>query len=324
VRYTLFFILFSFLCISAQSAWAIAGETMENDSNSIDLPTFIPPPGGFSSGGSSSGGGGGSSVAPSAGGGGILPPTGGNGSPIGSLISGAGDVSVTLGSTGASSGDDSDTASSVVDVLTNSGAFGTSGNQSNDGFAYGDDDGYFFSADGIRNTLREQGISELIVRGWDPITKKFITIGANATTSPRTGGSIAQNKTDFGILAASVSLDDTRLGDVEVNGARMTVHYRTSGRILALIPITFTVRVDTNTALVSKAERVQLTYPWYKWLMWLTIPPIELRDAIDAAITESQKVAVDQKDAEARAFLAVISTLKAKHAEYEVGIRIIL
>jgi len=298
---------------------------MENDSNSIDLPTFIPPPGGSSSGGGGSSSSGGAAGSSGAGGGTVVAPSvGGNGSPLGSLISGAGDVSVTLGGNGATSGDDSETAHAVVDVLVDSGVFGSSGSQSDDGFAYGDDEGYFFSADGIRSALREKGVSELIVRGWDPITKKFITIGANATATPRTGGSVAQNKTDFGILAASVSLDDTRLGDVELNGTRMTMHYRTSGRILAVIPITFAVRVDTNSALVSKTERVQLTYPWYRWLMWLTIPPIELRDAIDAAMTDAQKVAVDQKDAEARIFLATVSTLKEKHAEYEVGIRIIL
>lgn len=299
----------------AQSAWAIATETMENDSNSIDLPGYIPPPPGGGGGGTGYSEGDGTDVY------GVPTTTPADAS---NIPSPTGDASLTLGTNGVSSGSDADAAKTLADALTNAGAFTSTSNQSSN---YADDgsSGYFFSGSAIRSVLGSNGITQLIIRGWDPVTKKYVTVGTEvATSTPLKGQSLAQNRTDMAALAATVSMNDTRVGDVSINGTRMSLSYKTSGRILALIPITFTIRVDVNAALVNKLERVTIHYPWYRFLLWLTIPEVDLRDAIDQAVLDSQKEAVDVHDAEARLFLGVTNALRAKHAEYEGGIRIIL
>ena len=129
------------------------------------------------------------------------------------------------------------------------------------------------------------------------------------------------------ILAASAALDDGHLGAVTMDGTDITIQYKSSGRLLYVVPITFPIGISVHAAASTTAERVLLTYPWYKWFVWLTVPEDELIIAIDTAIATAQSqitATTSLKDTQGRLFIGISNALKHAHEEYEQGIRIVL
>ncbi len=297
--------------------------TMQNNSDSINLDPLTQQSSGGSEGGGSessdSGNTNTSNPTPPA----TPPPT--------PEPTGAGEVVVTVGGgpggeDGSVSGSGSEDANAnggdIVESLQESGAISNpstslgvpnSGGQSSEGV--------FISGGRTREVLSSAGISKITIRGWDPLTKRFITVEDGKV--PPGGSPLARTNAEVGLVAASAAMDDFHLGQILIDGHTVDLEYRTSGRILLFIPKTFTMYVHVDASAATPETRVSLKYPWYRWFMWLTVPQKEIRRVLEEAIINVGSSESDQ-DQGARLFVAVSSALKALHTEYERGIKLIL
>ncbi len=299
--------------IPSLPALAVApGATHENDSNAIDLPAFVPPDDPDSP--------------PASSGGSLLDvqPLGGSSGASqtddGSSDSGSGTsnteavLTLSLGAPSSSSGVEADGSGSEAGFLTSlleeSGAISiSSGGSSGSG-------GVSIFGDAVRGFFAGEGIEEIRFQTWDPVSETFVP-----GVEPTQVTSLSERETS--LIAAAAVLEDSRIESVDISGPRITMQYRTSGRIAALIPISFILGIVVDGA-APEGLRTDFSYPWYRWFMWLTVPRAELRGSIELAIQNALTVSVDAKDAEARVFTATVRALKEVHRRYEGGIRIVL
>ncbi len=211
-------------------------------------------------------------------------------------------------------------AGTVTETLAESGAVtvGAPAPGSSVGSGSQSSAGVFISGARAREVLNAKGVSKITIRGWDPVTKRFITVEDGKMP---TGGELARSREEVGIVAASASLDDGRLGTMLIDTNQVSIDYTTSGRILYVIPKTFVLHVVVS-APPGSTPTITITYPWYKWFTWLTVPEAELRASLSESVNSVS--GEEGSDRDSRLFVAVAGSLKALHTQYERGIRLIL
>lgn len=113
------------------------------------------------------------------------------------------------------------------------------------------------------------------------------TTSASTTSSTKTAVAVdmapekVETDSDLEAYVATALRSDESLDDVSFSEDSVTVTYKERGRLLALVPMTFTVR-----ALAHADGTVELNYPWYSFLTLDDQDEIEtdLRIAVDNAI----------------------------------------
>ncbi len=320
---------------------ALAGATHENDSNSIDLPSSLYVPSApnqnqqnsdiststlqnlfGTSSGATTGTGDGSSSGSGQGVTQNVPPA------VQSELQNAaaqtgGIISTNVGGNGSTLNQNESISTPLVTALTSSGAVSierVSGSGSAT-LGYGDYVTHI-TADGVRNVLGAFGISSIDVETWIDAEQTHRSVTAHATLPPNQP--ISYSPQDLAVIASSLSLGDAHFVDADVSGTHLTLHYKTSGRVLGFIPIILPITIEVQASAIAAAERVILTYPWYRTFTWLTVPESSVRTAIDKKLLEAIQSSVGGADREARLFVAVMSALSDLHAEYEKGIKLVL
>lgn len=167
----------------------------------------------------------------------------------------------------------------------------------------------------LRQALAEKGILTLDVKGWDFDDTYFVDDSEY----------YAEYADDFSfsdvaVIAAAVVFRDQNIEEVSLNGTRLTITYRTKGWLLGFIPIHFTVRLAINAAGATDQERVTVAYPWYRFLTWVQVSPQALAANLNASIVGIQAAGLDTAEAQARLFTYVGATLREQSATDVTGL----
>ena len=296
------------------------GATMQNDSESIDLPTDA----GVQVGGGGDGGGGGDSGSGTfstgsgddGGGGeggasGTQESAGGAQGSNGGAGSGSG-IEASVSVTGSGNATTSAEGTSILTSLIESGALTILGSEGGRGGAGGTGGSIGGSSGGssgtivisgttLRDTLSRRGISRLRVFGWDEaaIAEETERLTAEAAFTPR----------DVSLIASSAILANQNIQEVRLSDGRLELTYLSNGWLLWFIPITFTVEIRID-ARAPQGQRVFVEFPWYRWFTWVEVSPRELAADIDASIVGALASGVDANVAQAMLFKSVTTVLE--------------
>lgn len=306
-------ILFTFLILVPV---VVLGATMQNDSESIDLPTDsgVQVGGGDGGGGGDSGSGtfivgqddggsGGADTGAGAGSGGTE-TGGGAGSGSGIEVS----VSVTGSGNATTSAEGTSILTSLIEsgALTilgsDGGAAGAGGAGGSVGASSGGSSGTIvISGTTLRDTLSRRGVSRLKVFGWDEaaIAEEEERLAAEAAFTPR----------DVSLIASSAVLANQNIQEVRLSDGRLELSYLSNGWLFWFIPITFTVEIRID-ARAPEGQRVFVEFPWYRWCTWVEVSPRELAADIDASIVGAIASGVDANVAQAMLFKSVATVLE--------------
>jgi uncharacterized membrane protein YgcG len=203
------------------------------------------------------------------------------------------------GGGGASGGSSSSqTDEDLVDSLVSAGIITGSGAVSGsslfeDSIVGGGAGSVTIDGEGVRNYFRGKYDLQELLLGW--------RAGTDARLSAR----------GLGYIAASTALRDRNVDGVSFTADRFDIRYRSRGYLLAIIPITFPVRVSVVPE--AAAGRVTVQLPWYRFFVREFFTARGLADDIDAVIgAEVGKNTATDADLKAALFLAVADYLRTK------------
>ncbi len=166
----------------------------------------------------------------------------------------------------------------------------------------------------LRQALAEKGLLSLEVKGWDFDDTRFIDDSAYYE-------SLASFDTaDLAVVATAVVFRNQDIEEVRIDGERLSVVYRASGRLLWLIPVRFTVHLSIHTAGTTDAERVQLTYPWWRMFVSLPVSPNALAANLNASIVGMQAAGLNTEASQAKLFTYISNLLAAGGATQVSGL----
>jgi hypothetical protein len=128
--------------------------------------------------------------------------------------------------------------------------------------------------------LQGVSVNAVEVRGWDAEQKQefLLTVKAHAEL---------QSDQDLENFARGVLLEHEEIDEVSVDDTRIEVRHRGQGRLLGVIPVSFTRRVEIN-ADADAESRVRVRMPWYSFLIRKGISATELETRIKADIELSR------------------------------------
>ena len=166
-------------------------------------------------------------------------------------------------------------ASSILDSLTGNQAINSSsGASSSSGEGAG---GTSVSGSKTREALLSRGITSLSVPG----APEAGTVNTQ-TRAPYT-------RNDLALIVSSLLVENPDVDDVFFTTDSIIITYKARGRLLFTIPIPYpsTLRLSFDEASVKK--RVDIDFPWYKFLMLTGVSKNTLRTTIDSIITDTPK-----------------------------------
>lgn len=166
----------------------------------------------------------------------------------------------------------------------------------------------------LRAALAGKGLLTLEVRGWDFDDTQFIDDSAYYVREA------SFDSADLAVIASAIVFRDQNIEEVSIVGERLSVTYKARGKLLWLIPITFTVRLSINTSGATDAERVSLTYPWYRIFVALPVSPSTIAANLNASIIGIQAAKLNTEEAQARLFTYVSNQLMAGGATQVSGL----
>lgn len=296
---------------------ASSAAVITNDSTSVELDA----PG-------SAGGGGGSGAPPGifsdeAAGGSVVDEIGGG---EGASASGSGstapviqEVTITYASTlpgGSSAG--TNTEASASDILSSlvggqgvslnaSESFGSSGSGTSiSGSGGGGDPNLRVRGDEVRKTLRARGIESFSIPGY------------LASDGSLTGRLYSQE--DIALVVAAHTFKDQNLEEVIFSLGTVSIAYRARGRLFAVIPLTYRVRLSLNPATDTPEERVVVRFPWYKFFLQTYVSKPVLQRELDFVVTNIIRESPITADTQARIFSVVSLALSERFDTVEGSI----
>lgn len=157
----------------------------------------------------------------------------------------------------------------------------------------------------LRQALAGKGLISLEVAGWDFDDTRFVDDTAYYETLA------SFDTTDLAVVATAVVFRNQDIEEVRIEGDRLSVTYRASGRLLWVIPVRFTVYLSINTGGTTDTERVQLTYPWWRIFVSLPISPNALAANLNASIVGMQAAGLNAEALQAKLFTYVSNLLAA-------------
>jgi hypothetical protein len=166
----------------------------------------------------------------------------------------------------------------------------------------------------LREALKKKGILTFIVEGWDFDDSYYLD------DSEYYASLASLDTSDLAVLAAGVVFHNQNIEEVSIVGNTISITYTAEGWLFGLVPINFIVALSINANGTSDAERVSLTYPWYRIFVWLPISPNELAANLNAAIVGIQAAGLDPTVTQARLFTYVGSVLGGQGATNVTGI----
>lgn len=234
----------------------------------------------------------------------------GSGIPVGIVVGTTGGVTVRIGANNQGSGDTNGSFDLISALGSGVGGltFSSLGSGTGAGLVGG---GGIITISGsrLRAALIEKGIKLITVLGWD-FDDAYYT--DDSDQYEREAGVTTE---DVAVIAAAAVFRDQNIEEVTLSETHLGITYRTKGWLIGLIPIQFTVRLSINAAGTTDAERVQVSYPWYRFFTWLSVSPNALAANINAAIIGNQAAGLNGAEVQARLFTQVTNILRATGAK---------
>ena len=199
-----------------------------------------------------------------------------------------------------------ESATDFLATLIGNQAVSVSGTLSGSGVSSGA--GVLVRVDGnaVRSALRARGITEVSL--------------SSRTARGKLIGRLT-SKEDFTLLAASRALSNASIDEVVLSSGTLSVSYRSQGRLFAVIPLNFSVKVSVNPLLDTPEKRVAVRFPWYKFFLQTFVSKKSLQKDLDEAIDdirEEEKITIDT---EARLFGIIVQTLERRFDTVEGSIQ---
>jgi len=124
-----------------------------------------------------------------------------------------------------------------------------------------------------------------------------------------------KSEQDLENFAKGILLRDEKVKDIAYSDDEISVDYRGKGKLLGVLPVSYTHRVTVDTD-APAMERVKVHFPWYSFLMKKGLSGADLDTAVAANLSadltaESMGTRVS---AYAKAFVSIADALKAQHA----------
>ena len=205
------------------------------------------------------------------------------------------------------------TASSFVDFLGNDAGF-TYAPRSTGGTTAGSNGSITIVGSKLREALVKKGLLTLTVQGWDFDDTQFVDDTAYYESLANFDSS------DLAVVATAIVFKNQDIQEVRIEGERLSVTYLASGRLFWLIPVHFTVYLTINTAGATDAERVELRYPWWRVFVSLPVSPNALAANLNASIVGMQAAQLNTEVAQAKLFTYISNLLQAGGATQVAGL----
>ena len=160
----------------------------------------------------------------------------------------------------------------------------------------------FFSDSEIR-------VSGVEVRGWDPVLKESVRGAASG---------VPETTEELAVLAASAVSEDENLESVSLNFEKITWEYKSYGKLLGFIPVSFTKTITVSTDPETTGE-VKVKFPWYRFLTRVDVSGKELGQEISSAFKGEGIAGLNPEhepptiETRARIFTTISNVLKARH-----------
>lgn len=206
------------------------------------------------------------------------------------------------------------TGASFVDFLGNESGF-TYSPRSTEGATYSGSNGSIVIVGSkLREALVKKGLLTISVRGWDFDDTTFVDDSAYYLAEANFSSS------DLAVVATAIVFRDQNIEQVTIEGEHLNVTYTARGKLFWFIPITFTVYLSINTSGATDAERVTLKYPWYRIFVSLPVSPNTLAANLNASIIGMQAAKMNTEETQARLFTYISNLLKAGGAVQVSGL----
>jgi hypothetical protein len=166
----------------------------------------------------------------------------------------------------------------------------------------------------LREALIKKGLLTISVRGWDFDDTSFTDDSAYYEAEA------AFDSSDLAVVATAIVFRDQNIENVSIQGERLNVTYTARGDLFWFIPITFTVYLSINTSGTTDAERITLKYPWYRIFVALPVSPNTLAANLNASIIGMQAAKMNTEEAQARLFTYISNLLQAGGAVQVAGL----
>lgn len=190
------------------------------------------------------------------------------------------------GDSGSESGEDSSTegsetvsAESILNTLTGSQAVTSTSEQAQSGASTGSSGGggTAVSGSGAREALLSRNITSITL---PPIPEAGTE--AAARRAPYT-------RNDLALVVSAALVQNPDVDDVFFTTNALKITYTSRGRLLFVVPLSYPTKLSLSFDETTVHQRVDVDFPWYKFLMWTGVSKKSLRDTIDPIITNTPR-----------------------------------
>jgi hypothetical protein len=130
----------------------------------------------------------------------------------------------------------------------------------------------------VRRALKARGVGEIAIPGFGDFSSLFSGLP-----------SVLRTGQDFAIVAASTALKNPGIENVSLAAATLHITYRARGNLFAFIPLIYLIRIDVNPDEQNPASRIQVRFPWYKFVLQTYVSKKSIATDIEAAIAVTPK-----------------------------------
>lgn len=157
------------------------------------------------------------------------------------------------------------------------------------------------SAKKAREALKSRGVSRLSLS--DLLNSKFFT------------------REDFTIVAASKILENKTIEEVILTLDTLTLTYSAEGRLFAVFPLSYPIKLTINPNLDTREKRVQVSFPWYRFFLQTFVSKSELQKQLDSAIGQAIVGADAGADVKTKVLVAVTQTIESRFDTVEGSVK---
>ena len=151
-------------------------------------------------------------------------------------------------------------------AVTSNSASGSGGGSSGSGST-------FVSGEKTRAALLSRGITAFTI----PPPPAAGTLAA-ASRAP-------YSRADLALIVSGELVKNPDIDSVFYTTNSITVSYKATGRLFFALPIPYTTNLTLSFDAPTTKERVRVTFPWYKFMMWTGVSKSALQEKVDSIIT---------------------------------------
>lgn len=143
-----------------------------------------------------------------------------------------------------------------------------------------------------RAALAARGVSRLSLSNL--LNSRFFTMG------------------DFTLVAASKILENKTIEEVILTLDTLSLTYRSDGRLFAMFPFSYPIKLTVNPNGETREKRVQVKFPWYRFFLRTFVSTSELQNQIDSVLVKVFVEAESDADLKTKMLIAVTEAIELR------------